>query len=1116
LRKFAVWPFCLAACQLLGWSELCRAQPAAQVAQPPTASERAGAERAGERPAAVRGEAVQEVGPPVLYLRNKDGSLMQAVLGFTLEDFEKLLAQRAQLGLGQQPPSYHVENLVCTGRVADKHAALSIQLGITVEGKNWVRVPIGLGELVLREKPKYEGPGQHFLEFEEKGRQYVAWFRGASEKPHQITLDGLVPLAPAAGRTELKLSFPRATASTLKLTAPLAKAVAEVSAPAVLTGTNVIGDSTEFQVAGAAGDFLMAWQDAANRVVEAPAVLEAAGTVTASVDAQTAHCDAQLAVRSFAGPFDHFRIRLPKGAALVSGEGAGYTITTVSEEPGPSAGRGQLLEVRLRDKSLGPVTVRLVTDQPHVLVGQDRRLELEGPDVVGAVRQWGHIAVRAVGEWQIAWGQLHGLRQVDDLPQELRNEDVVAGFEYSGHPYSLAARIFPREPHRTVESKYTARIDANQVRLEATLKFNVRGGKVFALEVDAAGWQIDEIGPRTALDVDRAVVQTDLPLWLPLVQASTGEIELSLRAHRAIAADATRVEFSLPKPRAEAHAPVELSVIAADNVLLTPLEESIAGLVRLRPVREPGSTPAEGRTLHFRGDGPDPRFAADLRVQSRVVRVDVASRVMVEEQRFQVEQTLGYQIANEPLDRLMLELPVWWDETNHIEATVDGQPVELVLTTNDETSTGRGLQYSVALASKRIGSCQLLLRYTLPQERLPEGSSARISIPLVMPGDGELKDNRLSVAAPAGLTVQVQDEFWRHDETAPPPRNGLALQSTAVTTEVGLVVSARERRSPRPTVVERAWIQSWLGHDQRQDRAVFQFASQQRRLSLKLPSGVQPAQAIVVLDGVQVLAQNGSADRLSIDLPAPDLDSHHHVLDVTYRFPGRDQASGQMLLEAPQWDEGVWVRHMYWQLVLPNDEHLLVGPDDMTGEFVWSWRGLHWGRQPLRDQSQLEAWSSAEHGAAAPQASNQYVFSTLGSVATLHVRTASRSWLVLWTSGGVLLVGLLLVYVRIVRRPGVVFAAAMSLAVLAALYPDASLVVAQAAAVGLVLAVGAGYLQRELSRRRRRAVFVRTGGSSILEPPSTQSQRRMASVDVEMPAETPAAEVQISALEGLP
>ncbi len=240
----------------------------------------------------------------------------------------------------------------------------------------------------------------------------------------------------------------------------------------------------------------------------------------------------------------------------------------------------------------------------------------------------------------------------------------------------------------------------------------------------------------------------------------------------------------------------------------------------------------------------------------------------------------------------------------------------------------------------------------------------------------------------------------------------------------------------------------------------------------------------MLLDGVQTPQQNGSKDRLWIDVPASGANGPRHVLDVTYRYPSGERPQGRLQLDAPQWNDDVWVRQTYWQLVLPKDEYLLVAPSDLTAEFAWTWRGLHWERQPLLSLSQLEIRSGAEHDGITPQAGNQYVFCGLGSVPTLQARTIGRSSIVFWASGAVLLVGLALLYLPAVRHRGVLFVIALALIALAALFPDSSLVIAQAAALGMALMVGASLLQNELSRRRRRAVFVRSGGSSIIEPPS--------------------------------
>ncbi len=223
----------------------------------------------------------------------------------------------------------------------------------------------------------------------------------------------------------------------------------------------------------------------------------------------------------------------------------------------------------------------------------------------------------------------------------------------------------------------------------------------------------------------------------------------------------------------------------------------------------------------------DPRrsFAADLRVESRSVRVDAAGRVTVEPQRCLVEQTLDYKIANEPLDRLLLEVPIGWDESIQPEATLDGQPAEWVRMSDDEINLGRRLQYAIALGERRVGARQLRLRFAVPREPASDQVADRINVPLIMPGDAELMGNRLSVFAGAGLSVQADDELWRRDDAASPQDGGLNLVAGTATPEVNLAIDASKQRSLEPTVVNRAWIQSWLGHSQRQDRAVYQFTT---------------------------------------------------------------------------------------------------------------------------------------------------------------------------------------------------------------------------------------------------------------------------------------------------
>ena len=159
---------------------------------------------------------------------------------------------------------------------------------------------------------------------------------------------------------------------------------------------------------------------------------------------------------------------------------------------------------------------------------------------------------------------------------------------------------------------------------------------------------------------------------------------------------------------------------------------------------------------------------------------------------------------------------------------------------------------------------------------------------------------------------------------------------------------------------------------------------------------------------------------------------------------------------------------MYWQLVLPTDEHLVANPAGFTGEFRWGWQGYFWGRQPLLDQAQLESWVGAAPRDPLPERANLYLFSTLGNVEQAEVHTAGRAWIVLWASGAALVAGLLLIYVPASRHPATLLVVGIALLAAGLIAPEPTLLLAQAASLGLVLTLLAGLLERVMTGRRRR------------------------------------------------
>jgi len=272
---------------------------------------------------------------------------------------------------------------------------------------------------------------------------------------------------------------------------------------------------------------------------------------------------------------------------------------------------------------------------------------------------------------------------------------------------------------------------------------------------------------------------------------------------------------------------------------------------------------------------------------------------------------------------------------------------------------------------------------------------------------------------------------------------------------------------------------------------VMRVSTTQKNLDFVVPAGVNPAEVELWLDGKRTAGQSTPDGHLIVPLAAADGVSQHE-LEAIYQFPGPRPEAGRMSLELPRLGRGAWVHRLYWQLVLPSNEQVMVVPADFTGEFRWGWNGLFWGRIPVLEQPQLEAWCGGRHVLEVPADTNRYLFSTLGNVTRCELRTGYRVFIVLAASGAALVFGLLLIYVPAARHPATLLVGAVWLGACAFLYPEATLLVAQAASLGVLLSLVAAVMQRGVVRRQRAPA--REISSSILERGSSATSRRAAAI----------------------
>ena len=1016
----------------------------------------------GQGAAAPAAPRVEESRPTIFYLPDKQGNL-QPVLDFRFEEFEELYKLKHGLERRVEPPRYVIERMAIAGHAADGRAELNVEFQITLRDDQWTRVPLRLDRALLRGEVKYKGDGRQFISCEADDGGYVLWISGHAGSPHTIAFAAIVPLEPAGGETRLRLSMPRATASELTLTVPVAGAIGAVSEGAALLSTRPAdGGATEFVVARSTGEFQLAWHGPDANGADVPAVLEAVGTILARFDGRGVYSEAALSVRSLGAAFDRFVVLLPPGAELAAlpVAAAGYSVAPAAAD-GRDGDPRKAVEVRLAKKTVGPVEVRIAARREGEAPGDDSWLELAGFEVVGAVRQWGTIAVAADGRRRVLWGECRRTSQIEQLPDGLRGENVLAGFEYHGQPFSLTVRPAPRKTRIAVEPEYVLLVDPWRVRLEAKLSYSIRGGEVSQLKVGLPGWRLIEAGPDRLVTPEGIAIEEGAAT-IPLARPTSGEIELRISAERSV--DAASGELSIPLPALEADAirPASLTVLPAGNVELIPDETRLADLA-LRAGPPSMNLDESGRQpLDYRATGDRPVFAAALRVLKRQISVAVAGHVSLADGTASVRQKFSYTIRHEPAGRLTLNIPRKLTAPGRMLIVCDGVPLAPSAADRDPVGGDplEAVPVGVALSEPRIGECELLLSYTVAVEEPSADRPAVVAIPLAMPADGDLTGNELIVKTLRNIDPRLLNEGWS-ESPGNGLQTGLRLTAAARRYSLDLDLHLRGGAAGGALVVDRAWTQTRFDAGWRQDRAVFRLATDLPEIEAVLPGGADVEQASVLVDGQPVKPRRMGENRLSIPLGERG-STRRATIELRCHYPAARPPRGAMDVKLPRLAGKTWMRRAYWQLVLPPNEHLISAPSGWTGEYVWKFNGTFWGREQSINQAELESWAGATADTPNFGRANRYLFSAIGEPSPTKVRTAGRTWIVLWSSAAALIAGLLLIHVPALRRPQVLFAGGVALLAAGLIAPRPALLAAQAAAIGLALAMLAGLLQRGL------------------------------------------------------
>jgi hypothetical protein len=946
-----------------------------------------------------------------------------------------------------QRPTATLQQLTLVGQMLKQSAELQTEFEIRVHSgaEGWVRVPLGMREAAWTAKIEYEGEGEHLVHFDREADEYILWLKAEPKSRHLLRAKLIVPVIGAGQERRLALSLPNAGASSLRLDVNAARVVVIESRgtppPEVRT---LDGQRARIDVLGPQGDYVLSWRELDQSSASNQPILESNGWQRIRIDGRTIATQAKLTVRSFGTEFDRLRVKLPPKSVLAGLPGKGMTLSTV---PGSN---GETIEVLLDAKTAGPIEIPLQTERIIDVTKPNDPLELSGFEVLEALphRQGGFIGIEVIGDWQIVWGKTARVRSSVEFPNKPADVDLTAIWEYVGQPYHLEARLQARKTVSNVDVESTLNFTDSGVELMCNLRYQVRGARLGAIALQIPGWTLDAIGPETLINRDAVLASVGDQLHVPFVNPVLGTVQVTLRAHRDFDPSEKIELVALPVVQADVLGSQIVRVRSADQVQLEPQAEQ---MTHLRPILRPASEMVgELGELLYRVEKQPAIFAAKITVLPKRVRSIALARCTVSPRDVRIEQELEYRVSGGVLDKVQVASPATMPGHVSIAWSIDGNPVTPSGLPRYQEQEQHWV-WTLPVDPPRRESLVVKADYRLPQV-LGTDQTSVLAIPLLTPVGAENLRQELIVSPQPGVELGLArlGKAWRvtNPDQVGPRVDAFTLNCDTPQRDLTLTGQLQSLQTRATVIVERTWMQTWLGDSERLERVIFRLRGTSGPEQIELPHGIKPNSVQVLWNGTPLGIQISADQVLTPTYPVSETDAAN-FLELRYHF---DQASFWTVpAEFPRLRGAIWNSQSFWQILAPPHWNLLGLPAGWSSEMNWKWSWNHIGREPNLTQKQIENWLALPSEETLPSTSQEYLFSTIGEPRATNLWFIPRA-LLLW--GGAAIgfgIGVLIWAVRWLRHPLMFLPLAVVIAIVGSLFPEPVLLLAHVALLGVPL-----------------------------------------------------------------
>ena len=935
------------------------------------------------------------------------------------------------------------------------------------------------------------------------------------EKPdmnqrHTLSLVLWFPLAPHNGTGHrLSLSFPQSLSSQFLLEIPMTHITPSVHRGTLLdaqenaTPDNAEPQSTILRIQGLRTDTEIIWEKKRVEVVDDNPVLSVdRANIGVRLDAGTAIYDAVLPVSSETGSFDQLQIRLPEGSVLdreITDRHAVANNYSVGE-----ADTESIVTIQFQQRTAGPVPVQLRTIQQFEGETTGFTRELAGFEVLGAERQTGFVNVSiSPAEMRPHWELVRGVHRTEITAPGVSATGTSATspstndtrFEFLSQPFRFRVRVTEPMTRINVEPEYHFHISRGAIVMNARLSYAVSGSKTqtLYLQLSDSQWHCEV----TSNFVDVGGVELDDTglLTIPLNSPRDGRFEINLRASRIMPTDDEqwhRIALPIPQPQYVSWTESASVAIVSDiNVEVSPIDESssaefdkrMTGLTQqtrrrmLEMQMRVDFTEYQQEPLFYRTEPGHAEFVADVMFRRQQINTTMQTDVRLMDEFNQITQTINYHAAFAPVHRLFFLLPRALEANGNIQVRLGNQTLQLqdTIVSTLENIPDHLVRKMVLLPEPSF-QFALTFEYSVsPLVVAAVDDTAPFSLSFLSPVDVPVSGHRIDFFTPPGYRVELQPDSRLHWEPYRDPRRPVARATGTFRllpqpphqpspNRIAVLVSASDKNVSGTTVVERAWLQTWLTGMFRRDLATYTVRSTNDSVMIQLPPNAAGENPVFVwVNSQQVQPNISPTGTLTIPI-VPEQHNRPVEISIDYRFPF-DISPIEVPIILPSFNASV--QYQFWQVILPQSRHVIGYPLGWTLEYDWAWNGLFWWRVPSIRKSDIGFALDMSAAEPTPSEASQYVFSHLQPPSSVTLYIVNRSWIIFGSSSIALLIGLVLIYVPQSRYAGSLFGLGMALVAILLYQPPFVLLMLQAATFGVFLALGAGYVYRIFHRQNQ-------------------------------------------------